>query len=103
MNPYMIFKNEETHEESSKVIGDFMEYYKDIDELYVSGNVKIFRSDGIIKGDFAKYQRQNNIMIVTGNAKIEKSDSEFITQSITINTKNNDTRLSGHIKGRGVN
>ena len=52
-NSYMIFKDEKTQEETSKVTGDFMEYYKDTDELYVSGNVHILRTDGIIKGDFA--------------------------------------------------
>ena len=102
-NSYMVFKNEKTHEETSRVTGDFMEYYKNTDELYVSGNVKIFRSDGVIKGDFARYQRQNDLMTITGNARMEKEDSVLVTQSITINTKSNNTRLHGNIRGLGVN
>ncbi|MBN2039128.1 MAG: LPS export ABC transporter periplasmic protein LptC [Spirochaetes bacterium] len=102
-NSYIVFKNNKTNEETSRTTGDFMEYYKDTDELYVSGNVKIFRSDGVIRGDFARYQRQNDLMIITGNARMEKENSVLITQSITINTKSNNTRLHGNIRGRGVN
>lgn len=100
---YMIFKDKNSGKILSRVYGDYMEYFRDLDELYVSGNVNIIRNDSTIKGDMAKYQRTTNYMIVTGNARIERQDSVLLTQSITVDTKNNDTRLNGDIKGTGVN
>ncbi len=101
-NASMIFKDQKTGKVTSKVFGDYMEYYKDTDELYVSGNVSVIREDGVIKGDIAKYKRPDNKLRVTGNARIEKNNSIVLTQEISINTKSDEYRLHGDIRGRGA-
>jgi lipopolysaccharide export system protein LptA len=101
-NAGMTFRDQKTGKETSKVFGDYMEYYQDTDELYVSGRVRVVREDGIIKGDMAKYRRPDSILRVLGNARIEKENSVVLTQEISINTKSNETWLHGDIRGRGI-
>jgi lipopolysaccharide export system protein LptA len=100
-NAYIIIKDAKTKQETSRIYGDYMEHYRDVDELYVSGNVRIVNNDGIVKGDRAKYQRKNNFVIVTGNARIVKDNSTVLSSAITIDTKTSNTRLLGDIRGRG--
>ncbi|MFH0977123.1 MAG: LptA/OstA family protein [Spirochaetota bacterium] len=95
----IITRDVKTDAESSRIYGDYMEHYRDTDELYAAGRVSIIRNEGIIKGDMAKYERKNSLLTVTGNARIEKDNSTSLAQVITINTKTSDTRLQGSIRG----
>jgi lipopolysaccharide export system protein LptA len=96
----IITSDAKTGAESSRIYGDYMEHYRDTDELFVAGRVNIIRQDGVIKGDMAKYERKNNLLTVTGNARIEKDNSTSLAQIITIDTKTSDARLQGSISGR---
>jgi lipopolysaccharide assembly outer membrane protein LptD (OstA) len=100
-NASMTFRDN-SGKETSKVFGDYIEYYKDIDELYVSGKVRVVREDGIIKGDMARYKRPDSLLRVLGNARIEKANSIVLTQEISINTKSNETMLHGDIRGSAM-
>jgi lipopolysaccharide export system protein LptA len=101
-NACIIIKDPETKIETSRIFGDYMEHYRDIDELYISGNVRIVGKDGTIKGDIAKYRRKNNYLIVTGNVRIIRDNSTVLASVITIDTKTSNTRLIGDIKGKGT-
>jgi lipopolysaccharide export system protein LptA len=101
-NACIIIKDSKTKLETSRIYGDYMEHYRDIDELYISGNVRIVSRDGTIKGDMAKYRRKNNFLIVTGNARIVKDNSTILASAITIDTKTNNAKMIGDIRGRSA-
>ncbi len=98
-NACMVVKDETTHEESSRIYGDYMEFFQDLDELHIFGNIKIFCNAGIIKGNMARYQRSDKNMYITGNARIEKEDSILHSQKIIFNTRSNNTTMIGNIGG----
>ncbi len=98
-NACILINDSKTGSETSRIFGDYLEHYRDIDELYISGNVRIISKDGTIKGDIAKYLRKNNYLIVTGNARIVKDNSTVLASAITIDTKTNNTKLIGDIRG----
>jgi len=102
-NSMMMIKNKKSTEEKVRIYGDLMEFYQDIDELYINGNVKIFHSSSIIYGDMARYIRKNNQMIITGNPSAKKDDSLIMADTIVFNTENNDTKLLGNIRGSADN
>ena len=95
----IVIEDEKTHRRNTRIYGSFMEYFQDIDELIVSGNVKVFHDSEIIKGDMARYQRKDNNMIITGNSRVEKGSSIISADTIIYNTKSHDTRLTGDIRG----
>lgn len=99
---FLIIKDELTCKESSRIYGDYMEYYPDIDELYVFDNVKILRDSGVIRGKMARYKRIDSDMFITGNAIIESESSILSSQKIIFNTKSNEIRMAGDIKGYSV-
>lgn len=101
-NARIIIKDAKTNKETSRIFGDYMEHFRDIDELYISGNIRIVNSEGTIKGLMAKYTRKNNLLIVTGSARIVKKNSTVFASAITIDTKTSNTRLIGDIRGKGA-
>jgi lipopolysaccharide export system protein LptA len=101
-NACIIIKDAKSNSETSRIYGDYMEHYRDIDELYISGNVRIENTDGTVNGDMAKYRRKNNFLIVTGNARMMKDNSTVLASAITIDTKTSNTKLIGDIRGRGA-
>ncbi|MBN2403153.1 MAG: LPS export ABC transporter periplasmic protein LptC [Spirochaetes bacterium] len=101
-NARIIIKDAKTNKETSRIFGDYMEHFRDIDELYISGNIRIVNSEGTIKGLMAKYTRKNNLLIVTGSARIVKNNSTVFASAITIDTKTSNTRLIGDIRGKGA-
>ena len=96
---HIVIEDEDSHKESSRIYGSFMEYYQDIDELYISGDVKILHDFETIKGDMARYRREVRNMYITGNSRVEKGDSVIYSDSIIYNTKSHETRLNGKING----
>ena len=96
---HIIIEDEDAYKENSKIYGSFMEYYHNIDELYISGDVKVLHDSEIIKGDMARYRREVKNMYITGNSRIEKGDSVIYSDSIIYNTKSRNTMLNGKIKG----
>jgi lipopolysaccharide export system protein LptA len=101
-NACIIIKDSKTKLETSRIFGDYMEHYRDIDELYISGNVTIVNKDGIIKGDIAKYRRKNNFIIVTGNARIMKDNSTVLASAISLDTKTSNAKIIGDIRGKSA-
>ena len=95
----IVLKDEDTKTESSRIYGDYIEYFQKHDLVYIFGNVRIFQETGIIRGSMAKYHRSDNNMLITGNAMFEKEDSILLSQKIIYNTKSNETSLTGDIKG----
>ncbi|MCU0821472.1 MAG: LPS export ABC transporter periplasmic protein LptC [Spirochaetes bacterium] len=98
----LILKNEKTGNETSRIYGDYMEFFEDINELHIFGNVRIDSETGIIKGDTAKYNRDSRIMRIAGNAAINKDGSVLYSRKIIFNTRTNQTELIEDIKGRGI-
>jgi lipopolysaccharide assembly outer membrane protein LptD (OstA) len=101
-NAVLIVKDEKTNDETSRIYGDFMEFFEDINELHMFGNIRIHCDAGIIKGKMAKYTRNDNNMLVSGNAMIEKKDSVLYSRQILFNTKTNNTEMIGEIKGHEI-
>ncbi len=98
----LIVKDDKTNDETSRIYGDYMEFFEDINELHIFGNIRIDCDAGLIKGDMAKYNRNNNDMLITGNAMIEKEDSVLHSRKIIFNTKTNKTEMFENIKGKGI-
>ncbi len=99
--PFIIVKGKEENERA-RINGDYMEFYQDVDELYVSGNVIIYHKSEIIRGEMARYHRKENNMYITGNPIVEKDDSSLTADLIQFNTENYSTKLIGNIRAYNI-
>lgn len=96
--PRLIVRGKEK-DERARIHGDYMEFYQDVDELHVSGNVIIYHKSETIRGEMARYLRKENNLYITGNPIAERGDSSLTADLIQFNTENYRTRLIGNIRG----
>lgn len=89
--------------EKARMYGDYIEYFQDIEELFINGNVSIHQDNGVIRGDVARYLRREDAVYIMGNSRIERAGSTLTANMIYFNTKSNNVRLIGNIYGTGVN
>lgn len=99
---FLTVRDENSKEETSKIYGNYMEFLEDIDELHIYGNIKIYCDAGLIRGNMAKYKRENEDMQISGNAMIEKEDIVLYSEKIIFNTRTNNTKMTGLIRGQGI-
>lgn len=99
--PRIIVRGKEKNERA-RIHGDYMEFYQDVDELYVNGNVIIYHESETIRGEMARYLRKKNNMYITGNPIVERGDSSLTADLIQFNTENYRTRLIGNIRGSNI-
>ena len=74
-------------------------------KLDASGKVSFKNGDQIAKGDEATFLIDKETIIIKGNVKLEKDDSYMIGEQLSIDLKNNTTRLissqkSGKVKAK---
>jgi lipopolysaccharide export system protein LptA len=99
--PFIIVRDK-GEKERARINGDYMEFYQDVDELYISGNVVIYHESEIIRGEMARYLRKGNSMYITGNPIVEKDDSFLTADLIQFNTENYSTKLMGNIRAYNI-
>ena len=86
----------------------FFNEKKQNDKIYkldASGKVRFKNGDQIAKGDEATFLIDKETIIIKGNVKLEKDDSYMIGEQLSIDLKNNTTRLissqkSGKVKAK---
>ena len=74
-------------------------------KLDASGKVKFKNEDQIARGDEATFLIDKETIIIKGNVKLEKDNSYMIGEQLSIDLKNNYTRLissqkSGKVKAK---
>ncbi|MDY6935956.1 MAG: LptA/OstA family protein [Spirochaetota bacterium] len=98
-NAHMVIVDDEAQKRNTKIYGHYMEFFQDLDELLVNGDVSIYHDSEIIRGDMARFTREERSMYITGNSRVEKGESVVFADTIIYNTKSRDTRLIGDLKG----
>ena len=64
-----------------------------ISKLNASGKVSFVTSEQTAKGDQATFLIDNETIIIKGNVKLEQQDSFMIGEQLSIDLKNNSTKL----------
>ncbi len=100
-DPVIIVKGKDDSERA-RVYGDFMEFYQDSDELFISGNVRVHRQAETLQGSLARYLRRKDLMYIYGNPTVQRGSSRFMADRILFNTRSRNARLIGNIRGSNV-
>ena len=75
---------------------------KKIYKLDASGQVKFVRGKQVAKGDKATYFVDNETIIIKGNVKLKREDSFMVGEELSIDLKNNSSKLTSSNKSGKV-